>query len=244
MKKILFFDLHMTQNDEYAQFQTEVLKLIMLQAAVKLGIVTLLPAYESAMELLAKAMQAELGSVITKTITESDAFRDQLEHGFALFTESKLYHYDPAVQAAADRVKRILDQYNDLRRLPYNKESSAITTRNQQLRSNYAADVETIGGTEWLSHDDAANVEFINHFGDRANEIAARISGNVRDARNKVLDAYEAIITRINALSEVNGDADYAEFIDKVNYYVGYYKDGIAARKGRKKVVAPAAPAK
>ena len=29
--------------------------------------------------------------------------------------------------------------------------------------------------------------------------------------------------------------AQYAEFIDKVNYYVGYYKDTMAARKGRAK---------
>jgi hypothetical protein len=43
-------------------------------------------------------------------------------------------------------------------------------------------------------------------------------------------------------LALVNGDAEYAEFIDKVNYYVDYYKTTLAARKGRKKPEAETAP--
>jgi hypothetical protein len=56
--------------------------------------------------------------------------------------------------------------------------------------------------------------------------------------------AYNAIVNQINALALVNADAQYAEFIDKVNYYIGYYKDTVAARKGRAKAAAIAAKAK
>lgn len=235
MKKILFFDLHSAQNDEFFQFQSEIHKLILLYAAVQQGIVTLSGDYESALAALTQAMQAELGSVFTKTIIQTDAYRDQLEHGFALGVESKLYHYDPAVQEAAARIKRIWDQYGDLRRLPYNKESSAITNRNQELFTKYATDLSLIDSVEWLTKDDEANKEFIDHFGDRANEEAVRLIGNVRDARNLVEPAYTAIVNQVNALALVNGDAQYAEFIDKVNYYIGYYKDTVAARRGRAK---------
>ena len=82
MKKISFFDLHSMQNLEFSQFSIEISKLIMLYTASRLGIVNLEPAFQSALEQLAKALQAEKGSVYTKTITQSDAFRDQLEHGF------------------------------------------------------------------------------------------------------------------------------------------------------------------
>ena len=51
-------------------------------------------------------------------------------------------------------------------------------------------------------------------------------------------DAYNAIVEQVNALALINGDAQYAEFIDKVNYYVDYYKNTLAARKGRSKAEA------
>ena len=244
MKKISFFDLHSMQNLEFSQFCIEISKLIMLYTASRLGIVNLEPAFQSALEQLAKALQAEKGSVYTKTITQSDAFRDQLEHGFFLFVESCLYHYDPAVQTAGEHIQRIIDKYGDLRRLPYNKESSAITNRNAELLNNYAADVVTAGATEWLNRDNAANDEFIAHFGERANEEAARLVSNVRDSRNLTEDAYNAIVEQVNALALINGDADYAEFIDKVNYYVDYYKNTLAARKGRSKADAATATVK
>ena len=243
MKKILFFDLHSLQNQEFSQFMSEISKLIILYTAAKLGIVNLSRPFVGALAELAKALQAEKGSVYTKTITQADAYRDQLEYGFALFIESCLYHYDPAVQTAAGHIQRILDKYGDLRRLPYNKESGAITNRNTELTGNYGNDLTTAGAMEWMNKNNDANNEFINHFGDRANEIAARIASNVHDSRIKVQDIYEGITTRVNALSEVNGDTEYAEFIDKVNYYVDYYRTTLAARKGRQKEVTPAAPA-
>jgi len=230
------------QNLEFSQFCTEFSKLIIFYTASRLGIVNLAPAFQSALEQLTKALQAEKGSVYTKTITQSDAYRDQLEHGFSLFVESCLYHYDPAVQRAGEHIQRIIDKYGDLRRLPYNKESAAITNRNTELLTNYAVDVATAGAAEWLNKDNAANDEFIAHFGERANEEAARLVGNVRDSRNLTEDAYNAIVDQINALALVNGDAEYGEFIDKVNYYVDYYKTTLAARKGRSKVDTATAP--
>jgi hypothetical protein len=67
---------------------------------------------------------------------------------------------------------------------------------------------------------------------------------NVRESRNLTEDTYNAIVEQINALALVNGDADYAEFIDKVNYYVDYYKNTLAARKGRSKAEAATATVK
>lgn len=159
-----------------------------------------------------------------------------------MFVESCLYHYDPAVQNAGEHIQRIIDKYGDLRRLPYNKESAAITNRNTELLTNYASDVATASAAEWLNKDNAANDEFIAHFGERANEEAARLVSNVCDSRNQTEDAYNAIIEQVNALALVNGEAEYAGFIDKVNYYVDYYKSTLAARKGRSKVETAPAP--
>jgi hypothetical protein len=233
MKKILFFDLHSAHNDEHALFHNNVYKLIMLQTAVKLGIVKLIFNYEIAIAAEEAAMGVDPGSVFTKTITQTDGYRDQLDRSFDLLVESKTIDFDPAVCEAANRVERILKQYGIVRKLPYDDKTKAYNTRNKKLSTEYSTDVALLGGSALLAQQNMANEEFMNHFCDRANEKAITISGNVKAARAVVDNAYEAIVNRVNALALINGDADYAEFIDKVNYYVKYNKDVLAARRGR-----------
>lgn len=234
MKKILFFDLHSAHNDEHALFHNNVYKLIMLETAVKLGIVQLVPDYETAIAAEEAAMGVDPGSVFTKSIGQADVYRDRLDRSFGLLVESKTIDFDPAVCEAANRVERILKQYGILRKHSYGDKTKAYDTRNKKLNTEYATDVALLGGSALLAQQNMANEEFLNHFGDRANEKAVAISGNVKAARAVTDDAYEAIVNHVNALALINGDAVYAEFIDKVNYYVKYNKDVLAARHGRK----------
>lgn len=234
MKQIIPFFMRDLQNDEHHKFHFDIKKLVDEQTADKLKINPLFASYLTALAGEDAAIKVEQGSIITKTITESDEYRDFLERGFYKFTESQTMSFDPAVRTAAEHILRKLDQYGDLRYLPYQKETDNITTRNAELFSNYAADLATAEATERLTKIDEANNEFDSHFGNRANETAARISSNVRNARILVDPAYQAIVNQINALVLVEGEANYAEFIDRVNYYINYYKAGIAARRGRK----------
>ncbi len=234
MKQIIPFFMRVLQNDEHHKFHFDIKKLVDEQTADKLKINPLFVSYLTALAGEDAAIKVEQGSIITKTITESDEYRDFLERGFYKFIESQTMSFDPVVRTAGEHILRILDQYGDLRYLPYQKETDNITTRNAELFGNYAADLATAEATERLTKIDEANNEFDSHFGNRANETAARISSNVRNARILVDPAYQAIVNQINALALVEGEANYAEFIDRVNYYINYYKAGIAARKGRK----------
>jgi len=233
MKQIISFSMRGLHNDEHHKFHFDVKKLVDEQTADKLKISPLFASYLAALTTEDAAIKVEQGSIITKTITDMDGHRDMLEHGFHMFTESQTMHHDPAVCTAAEHILRKLDQYGDLRALPYNKETDNITTRNAELFSNYADDLNTAQVYERLTKIDEVNKEFDSYFGDRANELAARISSNVRNARIQVNPLYEAIVKQINALALIEGDDNYAEFIDKVNYYINYYKAGIAARRGR-----------
>jgi len=234
MKQILSFYMRDFQNDEHHKFHFDVKALVDEQTADKLKINPLFASYLTALMAEDAAIKVEQGSIITKTITDMDGYRDTLERGLHLFSESQTMHHDPAVCTAAEHILRKLDQYGDLRSLPYNKETDNITTRNAELFSNYSDDLNTAQAYERLTKIDEANNQFDSHFGDRANELAARISSNVRNARIEVDPAYDAIVKQINALALVEGEANYAEFIDRLNYYINYYKAGIAARRGRK----------
>ena len=234
MKQIIPFFLRDLQNDEHHKFQFDIKNLVDKETAEKLKIKPLFLSYLTALETEDAAIKVEQGSLETITITGADEYRDVLERGFYKFIESQTMSFDSAIRTAAEHILRKLDQYGDLRYLPYNKETDNIRNRNAELHTNYAADLTTAQANEWISKIDEANDEFDSHFGSRANELAARISGNVRNARIAVDPAYQAIVNQINALVLVEGEANYAEFIDRVNYYINYYKTGIAARRGRK----------
>jgi hypothetical protein len=238
MKQIPYVFPRYLHNDEHDQLHSDIENLILVETIGKLGITDQYPVYQQARIAEKAALQVEQGSVYTIPITQSDGYRDDLDLGFELLVESHLHHFDPQVQEKAQRVWRILQQYGTIRKLNYNAESSNMTNRNTELITKYAADVAAIGnglGTQWLNKLNEANNQFISHFGDRATEASARISGNVLDARIAVDNAFNDITTRINALVVVNGEANYAAFIDKVNYYINYHKETLAARKGRKK---------
>lgn len=238
MKQIPYVFPRYLHNDEHDQLHSDIQNLIESETPEKLNIVELFLSYKQARTAEKAALQAELGSAYTETITESDGYRDDLDLGFELLVESHLHHFDPEVREKAGRVWRIIQQYGNIRKLNYSAESSNTTNRNAELTTKYATDVAAIGnglGTQWLQKQEEANNQFVTHFGDRATETAARISGNVLNARILVDNAFADITTRINALVVINGEAPYAAFIDKVNYYINYHKDTIAARKGRKK---------
>lgn len=238
MKQIPYFFPRYLHNDEHDQLHSDIESLIEAETPEKLNIVELFLSYKQARIAEKEAIQADQGSVYTKTITESDAYRDDLDLGFELLVESQLHHFDPEVREKAGRVWRIIQQYGNIRKLNYSAESSNMTNRNAEIRSRYDADVAALGkgqGLEWLNKLDEANKQFISHFGDRATEATSRISGNVLNTRIAVDNIFADITTRINALVVVNGEAIYGTFIDKVNYYINYHKNTIAARKGRKK---------
>ena len=234
MKQIISIFLRDLQNDEHHKFQFDIKNLVDKETAEKLKIKPLFLSYLAALEAEDAAIKVEQGSLETKTITQADEYRDVLERGFYKFIESQTMSFDPAIRIAAEHILRKLDQYGELRNLPYNKETDNIKTRDAELRTNYVADLTTAQANVWLTKIDEANDEFDSHFGSRANELAARISSNVRNARIFVDPAYQAIVNQINALVLVEGEANYAEFIDRVNYYINYYKTGVAARRGRK----------
>lgn len=238
MKQILSVFPRYLHNDEHDQLHVDFENLIVTETPEKLGITVQYPIYKQAREAEKLALQAEIGSLHTKSITEADGFRDQLDKGLWLFVESQLYHFDTEIQEKAGRVWRILQQYGNIRKQSYNAESSNMSNRNEELRTKYEEDLVALGngqGKEWLLKQDEANAQFTAHFGERADEISARISGNTLDARLMVDNAFSEITTRINALVVVNGEANYASFIDKTNYYINYHKETLAARKGRKK---------
>lgn len=237
MKQINSFSLRFLRNGEHDQLHTNIATEIETQTAKKLGIETQTETYKAALANEKLALQAEMGSAYTLKIDDSDNYRDDLDLGFSMFVESHLHHPDSVIRENARKIMRIIRQYGNLRKINYNDESSHLASRNAEITQNYAAELSSLAngwGANWLKALEDANLQFITHFGTRADEQSNKVIINTIEARAATDAAWETIARLVNALAVVNGDTAYAAFIDKVNYYIDYNKNLVNARKGRK----------
>ena len=135
MKKIKTVDFSDFQNNEHGQYHSVVRDEITAETPEKLGIIKFFPSYVDDVTTELDSIEVEQGSQHTKGIGKADAFRDQLYRSFVLQIRSGLIDYDPAVQAAAERIIRIIDQIGDMRKEPYNKESETLTSFTNQMNN-------------------------------------------------------------------------------------------------------------
>lgn len=237
MKQIITFSQRYLHNGEHDQLHNNLSTEIENETAEKLGITHEVTAYNVARADEKLALQKELGSAHTHPISECDGYRDELDLGFCMLIESHLYHPDTKIRENARLIQRIIDQHGNLRKLNYSDEASKLSIRNAEIKTKYTVELASIANgiaTYWLDKLTNANDEFIIKFGIRGDEETVKFILTVSEARNVTDKAWEAIVKRINALVIVNGEAPYASFIDKVNYYIEYNKNTINNRKAKK----------
>lgn len=76
-----------------------------------------------------------------------------------------------------------------------------------------------------------ANEKFISFFTNRNSQQATIVTGATKAARLETDAAYRAVVKRLNALAEVNGETDYLEIINNINRLIDRQKAILATRK-------------
>ena len=99
------------------------------------------------------------------------------------------------------------------------------------LEGKYASYVSTLGLTLFVTHMKEANERVRTLVRQRVNERMGITVGALRTARTATDAAYHNLVQMVNALALVNGDADYAAFIDYVNAEITRYKREVLNQK-------------
>lgn len=235
MERIRQLRLTRLHNNEHAEFHKAIVREIKTNTPASLGIEKLFPAYEAALENELTAIDVENGSRHTSAIEDADIYRDEMHQSLVLETKSKMVSYKSENREAGAQIKRILDQVGDMRKKPYNQETETIQSLVNQLKENYADELETTGLIEAVNQLDIANKSFNDRFGERVTDVSGRPNGDVKIERVLVDETYRNITDAINGLAIINGDTAYRAFMDKVNYLVDYYKTTLAQRSANKK---------
>ena len=141
--KIKRVDFSKLRNNEHFQCQTEFKALVEEFNAATLNIEPLfsgsyIPRYNAEDEALTKIVK----NSFTDERSDADRGRDQTFRGIVDTVNGALNHFDPSVQAAARRLKIVLDTYGNVAQLPLNEETSAIYNLVQDLNEKYSVEVE------------------------------------------------------------------------------------------------------
>lgn len=142
-------------------------------------------------------------------------------------------HPDTKVQEAAAAVYAIMEKYGDITNMSYNEEYGNLHNALQELSGVDAAKLKLVLADALLTELTAGYKAFMEASSERDAEEAKKEVGAVRKMRLAAEAAYRTLVDRVNALALVNGEAEYAQFVDKVNEIVASAKVTVAARRTR-----------
>jgi hypothetical protein len=220
------------RNGEHAQFYTEVNDLMVRITPAVLGIDTLYPEFQSALDDEFEAVNLIKKSALTDELELADQPRDVLYRGLCETVKGALKHYNPEVQQAAAKVMVALQTPRNMDSLPYDEETLALKKLNKELTTFYTTEMATLGIEQWVLELMAKNDAFDQLMKRRYNEVSQKTTLRMKSIRLELHAAFQKLIVRIEALIELNGDANHAGFVAELNTIVQRYNNAVLRREG------------
>ena len=244
--KITKLDLSRLRNEEHFMLMTDVHEL--LDAAPEAVTAALTAARLEAFAALVRREDAALEQIrknmLTDDIANADLVRDNLFQAIRLKVQAYAYsNVDTHVKASA-AVQAVIDHYGDFRRKSYNEESAIIHNFVQDLKARQQH-LTTMNLNNWVNDLVMVNDIVKRLMAERYDEQAAVQVENVMEVRIEIDALYRQMVAVLDASVVIQGEAAFAPFINRLNERVTYYKNTIAARKGRavaKEEAKPEAP--
>ena len=190
-----------------------------------------LEADRNAFEALIRNKKSDLG----ETLGEIDRNVDRFWRGARSQLKLSLENPDADVRAAAEQVWAIFDATPDLTRAKYETEYGALSALLLKLAAVDEEILEKAYALTWLR----ALREGVNAFKLKQNQNSeAKLEtelGQTKKARDQMIDRYEAIVDRINAIMVLNPDEAHAKLVAQINQRLDEHRQSEKASKRSKK---------
>ena len=235
MKKITTINLTRLRTEEDFGF----LKLILaetenLPAEETPSILTAaVNSFETAFNAFDAALKASATNPATASATDADVERDQSWRGINAYVKAMCSHPTDDVASAATEAKSLFDKYGDPTSLAQTEESGVLHNLLQDLEAFDSLKRTSLALDVWIADLKTKEEAFLAAAARRTEADAARQVGIVKETRTAAEAAYRSLVDTVNALAIINGDADYATFIDHVNAVIERQKGILKARKTR-----------
>ncbi len=191
--------------------------------------------FTTALKAFDDALKATALDPTAATTTDTDHARDAAWRGARNYTKAMCVYPDETVAAYAVEAESIFDKYGDPTNLAQTEESGLLHNLVQDLEALDASKRTALALDVWIADVKAKEEAFLAAVAERTEAEAARQTGIVKETRTAAEDAYRSLVEAVNALVVVNGEADYATFIDHVNALIDRQKTVLKSRSTRSK---------
>ena len=192
-----------------------------------------LEAFDSAIEGFDTALKESTSLPSSSIAANADAERDQAWRGCNAYLKAMNAHPDESVSAAAIEAKALFDKYGDPTSLSQTEESGVLHNLTQDLKAIPSEKRTALALDVWITQLEAKEQAFLTAARQRDDEQSARVTGIVKQSRQQADNAYDSLVETVNALVLLEGEAEYATFIEHVNVLIDRQKTVLKTRSTR-----------
>ena len=186
--------------------------------------------FQAALEEFDNALKDSASVPASALVIEGDERRDAAWRGLRNYAKAMTAHPEADVAAVAEEIIAILDKYGDPTSLSYNEESGIIHNAVQDIEALSDEKRTSVAIDVWANALNTENTNFNEALKLRGEQKGARTTGIVKQTRQETDDAYRALISTVNALVEIEGEENYAAFIDSMNVHIASQKATLKLR--------------
>lgn len=225
--------LMVLQNEEHFRFMTYFDEAISELGADALEIPVQYATFKLELSNERIALDNVQKSSFTKRLDAADAARDIPIRGFMKVVKGMLHHYNPLISDAAYTVYVINESFSNITRLSDGKQSAATVSYLDAIKASNA-NVITLGLADWVVQIEAKETDYLALQKSSLSEEDAKSTLTMKQARKLTDVQYNSIVDRINAFITIQGDAQFATFVTRINNRIDSFNLAIAQRKGRR----------
>ena len=234
MKQIEAIKLKDMKSGAHFLFITDTVGLATADAKVKTKVTAELTALQTALKAEDDALALSKANLLSGEIKTLDTERDKHYKALRKAIKFFLSHPDAEQVKAAQRLERLLKDYNIDPKMQLDRETGLLLNLISDLETKSAADVTALALTPVVQAMKQANDKLREVTRARANDRAVQIVGQLKQAQHASDEAYRTLVQKVNALAVVEGEADYADFISKMNEQVKHYKQEVLPKAKKK----------
>lgn len=237
MKKINTLNVKQLRTEESFGYLKQVLAETenLLSEETPAAQTTAVNAFETAFDAFDTALKASAVNPATASATNADVERDQSWRGINAYVKAMCNHPTADIAATAAEAKSLFDKYGDPTSLAQTEESGILHNLLQDLEAFDSSKRTSLALDVWIADLKTKEEAFLAAAAERTEADAARQVGIVKETRTAAEAVYRSLVDTVNALAMINGDANYAMFIDHVNAMIERQKAISKARVTRAK---------
>ena len=172
-------------------------------------------------------LQISAKSLVTDKIAEADKERDRLYAGYKKAVGGYEGFPDAAMAEAAKILSQHIKDYKINTQMQMDKETGLLVNFLQDLEGKFKAQVDALSLGAFVEKLKAANETVRELTAQRTDERSVKTAGALKTARGASDEAYKTLVAHVNAHALLEGDAEYAVFIDYANTEIEHFKQEV-----------------